>query len=191
MVPKLKMYVGPMFSGKSTKLIQQIERYKIAKKNIICFKPAMDTRYTKEGFIITHSELHVPCYLVNSSDDILRLYQEKSEENMINAVAIDEAFMIEDISKACLSLVYNQKIDVLVSSIDMSASLIAFDEISKLMCHATHVKKCKSVCTVCGDDASYTMRKFSKNKEDEIQVGGEDMYEARCLDHHSGLDLWD
>lgn len=189
MVPKLKLYVGPMFSGKSTKLIQQIERYKIAKKNIICFKPAMDTRYTKEGFIVTHSELHIPCYLVNNSDDILRLYHEKSKECMIDAVAIDEAFMIDDVSKASLDLIYTHKIDVLISSIDISASLNDFDEISKLMCHATHVKKCKAVCTVCGDDASYTMRKFDQTIEDEIQVGGEDMYEARCLTHHAGLEL--
>ncbi len=129
MVHKLKMYVGPMFSGKSTKLIQQIERYKIAKKNIVCFKPAMDTRYTKEGFIVTHSELHVPCYLVNSGDDILRLYREKSKEAMIDAVAIDEAFMIEGVSSACVSLLYNDNIDVLISSIDLSASLKDFDEI--------------------------------------------------------------
>ena len=70
MIPKLKMYVGPMFSGKSTKLIQQIERYKFAKKNIVCFKPAMDNRYTTEGFIVTRNKLHVPCFLVNNKDDI-------------------------------------------------------------------------------------------------------------------------
>ena len=189
MIPKLKMYVGPMFSGKSTRLIQQVERYKIAKKNIVCFKPAMDTRYTLEGFIVTHNEIHVPCYLVNSCDDILKLYYEKNEERMINAVAIDEAFMIDNISKACLSLVYDEKIDVLISSIDMSSSLNAFSEISTLMCHATHIEKCKAVCTMCGDDASYTMRKSNKEDIVEIQVGGEDMYEARCLAHHSGLDF--
>jgi thymidine kinase len=46
MTPKLKLYVGPMFSGKSTKLLEQVERYKFAKKEVVCFKPAMDTRYT-------------------------------------------------------------------------------------------------------------------------------------------------
>ena len=189
MIPKLTMYVGPMFSGKSTRLIQQIERYKIARKNIMCFKPAMDTRYTSEGFIVTHGGLHVTCYLVNSCNDILKLYYEKNDECAIDAVAIDEAFMIEDVSKACLSLVYDEKIDVLISSIDMSSSLNAFEEISTLMCHATHIKKCKAVCTMCGDDASYTMRKSNKENVDEIQVGGEDMYEARCLKHHSGLDF--
>ena len=97
--------------------------------------------------------------------------------------------MIEDVSKACLALLYSKKIDVLISSIDLSASLKDFDEISKLMCHATYVKKCKAVCTVCGDDASYTMRKFTQDFEGEIQVGGEDMYEARCLSHHAGIEL--
>jgi thymidine kinase len=189
MVPKLKMYVGPMFSGKSTKLIQQIERYKFAKKNIICFKPTLDNRYTSEGYIVTHSDIHVPCFLVNSDKDIIRLYDEVASSDKIDAVAVDEAFMIEGISDVCLDLLYNKKIDVLISSIDMSASLKSFDEISRLMSHATHIKKCKAVCTVCGDDASYTTRKQTVDSKKEIQVGGSDMYEARCLKHHTEIEF--
>ena len=126
------MYVGPMFSGKSTKLIQQIERYKFAKKNIVCFKPAMDNRYTSEGFIVTHSDIHVPCFLVNDGKDIVKLYNEMVDNDKIDAVAFDEAFMIEGIADVCLYFLYNKKIDVLISSIDMSASLKSFDEISRL-----------------------------------------------------------
>lgn len=70
MVPKLKMFVGPMFSGKSTKLLQQIDRYKLANKNIICFKPQMDTRYTKDGFIVTHNDIHAPCHLVSTGEEL-------------------------------------------------------------------------------------------------------------------------
>ena len=189
MVPKLKMYVGPMFSGKSTKLIQQIERYKFAKKNIICFKPTMDTRYTTEGYIVTHSDIHVPCYLVNDDKDMVRLYNERATNEKIDAVAVDEAFMIEGVSNVCLDFLYNKKIDVLISSIDMSSSLKSFEEIARLMCHATHIKKCKAVCTVCGDDASYTTRKQSSGVKKEIQVGGADMYEARCLKHHTEIEF--
>ena len=189
MVPNLKMYVGPMFSGKSTKLIQQIERYKFAKKNIICFKPTMDNRYTSEGYIVTHSDIHVPCFLVNNGQDILRLYNEQAITEKIDAVAIDEAFMIEGVSDVCLDFLYSKKIDVLISSIDMSSSLKSFEEIARLMCHATHVKKCKAVCTVCGDDASYTTRKTVSDSKKEIQVGGADMYEARCLKHHAEIEF--
>jgi thymidine kinase len=171
MVPNLKLYVGPMFSGKSTKLLQQVERYKYAKKKVICFKPAMDNRYTQEGFIVTHSGIQVPCILVNHAEDIRNYF---IKEDLPNAIAIDEAFMIDDI---------------LISTLDMSSSMTTFQEVSTLLGHATHVKKCKAVCTICGADASYTMRKEEYSDSGLIHVGGDDIYEARCLKHHSGINF--
>lgn len=190
MVPKLKMFVGPMFSGKSTKLLQQIDRYKLANKNIICFKPQMDTRYTKDGFIVTHNDIHAPCHLVSTGEELLSIFEKLDEEEKIDAIAVDEAFMIENVADACVTIFYNKKIDILVSTIDISASLIPFDEVSALLSHATHIKKCKAVCTVCGEDATYTLRKFNiENRESQIRVGGTDLYEPRCLKHHSDISL--
>ena len=186
MVPNLKLYVGPMFSGKSTKLLQQVERYKYAKKKVICFKPAMDNRYTQEGFIVTHSGIQVPCILVNHAEDIRNYF---IKEDLPNAIAIDEAFMIDDISSVCLDLFYNKRVDILISTLDMSSSMTTFQEVSTLLGHATHVKKCKAVCTICGADASYTMRKEEYSDSGLIHVGGDDIYEARCLKHHSGINF--
>ena len=186
MVPKLKLFVGPMFSGKSTKLLQQVERYNLGHRKVVCFKPAMDNRYTQEGFIVTHNGSQIPCILVNKGSDIVEYFSDKP---LPDAIAIDEAFMIDDIAKACLKFLYGFRIDVLVSTLDMSSSLIAFDEVSTLLSHATHIKKCKAVCTVCGTDASYTMRKEEYSNTNMIQVGGQDMYEARCLAHHSDIDI--
>lgn len=184
MTPNLKLYVGPMFSGKSTKLLEQVERYKFAKKEVVCFKPAMDTRYTQEGVIMTHSGMSVPCVLVSKGQDIINYF---SNKGLPDAIAIDEAFMIDDIANACLYFVYNKRVSVLVSTLDLSSSLSPFDEVSTLLCHATHVKKCKAVCTICGEDASYTMRKEEFTNTELIHVGGSDIYEARCLRHHSGI----
>ena len=186
MVPNLKLYVGPMFSGKSTKLLQQVERYRYAKKSVVCFKPAMDNRYSSEGLIITHSGIDVPCVLVKDAKDILEYFVDK---DLPDAIAVDEAFMIDDISSICLDFFYNKRIDVLVSTLDMSSSMTLFQEVSTLLGHATMVKKCKAVCTICGDDASYTMRKEEFSNTDLIQVGGDDIYEARCLKHHSGINF--
>ena len=175
-----------MFSGKSTKLLQQVDRYKIAKKDIVCFKPKMDNRYTQEGFIVTHSGNKVPCVLVSTGKDIVDFFKDK---DLPDAIAVDEAFMIDDIANTCLNFFYDKRIDVLVSTLDLSSSLSSFEEVSTLLGHATKIKKCKAVCTVCGSDASYTMRKDEFSNSDVIQVGGEDMYEARCLKHHSNINI--
>ena len=190
MVPNLKMYVGPMFSGKSTKLLEQVDRYQIAKKNVFCVKPAMDTRYSDEGYIVTHNDAHLKCHMVSNGSQLIKAFEKVNNEKKIDVIAVDEAFMIDDVAESLLNLFYTYKIDVLVSSIDMSASKIPFESISTLLSHATRVKKCKAVCTVCGADASYTLRKFKLGEsEKQIRVGGTDLYEPRCLKHHTDIDL--
>ena len=150
----------------------------------------MDTRYTKDGFIVTHNDIHAPCHLVSTGEELLSIFEKLDEEEKIDAIAVDEAFMIENVADACVTIFYNKKIDILVSTIDISASLIPFDEVSALLSHATHIKKCKAVCTVCGEDATYTLRKFNiENRESQIRVGGTDLYEPRCLKHHSDISL--
>ncbi len=179
-----------MFSGKSTKLLEQVDRYQIAKKNVFCVKPVMDSRYSSEGYIVTHNNNHLKCFMVSTGKQLLETFEQENTKHKIDVLAVDEAFMIDNIDKTLLDLFYTYKVDVLVSSIDMSASKIPFESISTLLSHATHIKKCKAVCTACGSDASYTARKFELDKNNEqIRVGGSDLYEPRCLKHHSDIDL--
>ena len=47
---------------------------------------------------------------------------------------------------------------------------------------ATKIEKCPAVCPVCGRDAYYT---YKKNDDgEEIAVGGAELYEPRCFEHH-------
>ena len=188
MNPELILFVGPMFSGKSTRLIQKVNRSKIAGKHILCFKPIFDNRYTSDGFIVTHDNSHIGCFLVSKGSQILEIFEQEEKKSKIHGIAIDEAFMIDDIASACIELFYNSKINIYISSLDMSFSLTPFHEMTELLAHATKIKKCKAVCPICGDDASYTMRKVSDNN-DEITVGGAELYEPRCLTHYSNLNI--
>ena len=43
-----------MYSGKSEELIRRLKRAKIAKQNIIVFKPHIDDRYSKKD-VVSHS----------------------------------------------------------------------------------------------------------------------------------------
>ena len=47
------MFVGPMFGGKTTKLLSALDRYKYQGREIHAFKPDVDERYSKEE-IVTH-----------------------------------------------------------------------------------------------------------------------------------------
>jgi thymidine kinase len=121
---------------------------------------------------------------ISSGTEIFdHLAQASVSEGEVSVIAVDEAFMIDDIADVLITL-FRKGLTIVVSSIDMSASCIPFDEIVKMLPWATHVEKCSAVCLKCLEDAHYTQRKHDAGVG-EIQVGGADMYEPRCWKCHT------
>ena len=53
---KLEIVMGPMFSGKTTYIIEFID--KLEKENVkyLALKPMLDERYSTENYIISHNQ---------------------------------------------------------------------------------------------------------------------------------------
>jgi len=100
----------------------------------------------------------------------------------VDVIAVDEAFMIEGASDALINL-FRSGVSVVVSSLQLSASGNVFEEVRDMMPWATKIEVCPAVCPLTGRDAYYTHRKL--DGLEEIAVGGADMYEPRCWEHHS------
>jgi len=179
--PKFIVFTGPMFGSKTTKLLAAIDRYRIQKKDVIAFKPKMDNRYSMSN-ITTHNGGSMEAHCVDKGIDILKKIREISVNKYPDVIAIDEAFMIDNLEDAVIDL-YKRNITILISSLDMSATCRPFEEITNILPYATKIEKCPAVCTVCGEDAYYTHKKFENNRE--IEVGGKNLYEPRCWQHHS------
>jgi thymidine kinase len=62
---KIIVIIGPMFSGKSTKLIEYINRYVYKKKKVIMLKFHMDTRYSEKDVLVTHDKREYPAIPVS------------------------------------------------------------------------------------------------------------------------------
>jgi thymidine kinase len=179
MYPQLILFIGPMFSSKSSKLIACADKYKYKKKNVVLFKPKEDNRYSEDE-IVTHSGLKIPSIIINSNIEIID-YVSKHNPDVI---AFDEFFMIPDSGITLYQLFKEGKI-VIGSGLDLSSELEPIKEVKFLLPFATRIKKCKAVCTQCPNAARYTMSKFQK--QTEVVVGGADKYEPRCYLHHPGF----
>ena len=187
----LILYTGPMFSSKTTKLLMQADKRFYQKQKVIAFKSRMDDRYSQVGEIVTHNFNKIPAHLINTGDEMLQKIATVDKE--VDCVIIDELFLIEGGAAACLTL-YKKGYDVVVASIDLSFTGEPFHEIKELMPYCTRIVKCKSVCSVCQKDARYTYKKVSVKHVDpfdsdgsveQIQVGGAELYEPRCQEHHN------
>jgi thymidine kinase len=179
--PEFIIYTGPMFSGKTSRLLLELERYKFRHRRTVVFKPMIDDRYSTNN-IVSHGGLSLPAINVKSGADILdTLIKAAHGDKPIHVVAVDEAFMVSGVAEA-LIYVYKLGVSVVVSTLDLSAAGKPFKEIEKMMPWATKIEKCTAICTLCSRDACYTYKK--QMSDQEIEVGGSELYEPRCFEHH-------
>ena len=172
--PTLKVFTGPMFGGKTTKLLAAIERYKWQKKKVVLFKPSIDGRYSREK-VVTHAGHELDSVVVSHGDEIMK--------NVAGAdvVAIDELFMIQGAGRVVVDLFLSGK-DVIVSSLQLSSVPRSFKEMKDVLPYATSIEVCPAVCSMCDRDAYYTYR--TKNCDSEVSIGGAESYEPRCFFHY-------
>ena len=95
--PELIIYTGPMFGGKTTKLLAALERYQYQNKRTALFKPNLDTRYSKDR-VVTHRGQQHKSVVVRTGEDIVR------NATTADVVAVDEMFMIPGSATALLQL---------------------------------------------------------------------------------------
>ena len=177
---EFKMFVGPMFGGKTTKLLSAIDRYKYQGRKILAFKPDIDKRYSANE-IVTHWGGRSSAILVSSGVAISRKVTEEFGNTKTGVIAVDEAFMINGSGSHLIDL-FTKGHTVLVSSLQLSSSYNEYAEIMMMMPYATSIEVCPAVCSTCGADAYYT-KKIGGRSDHEIEVGGSEMYKPTCASH--------
>ena len=65
----IEVIAGCMFSGK-TELLRRINRARIARQEVLVFKPAVDSRYA-ETEVVTHNDVRIPCVPIKDTTQIL------------------------------------------------------------------------------------------------------------------------
>lgn len=170
------MFVGPMFGGKTTKLLSAIDRYKYQGRKILAFKPNVDERYSKEE-IVTHWKTRLPAKRIKHGIDIVKHISDGDKF----VIAVDESFMIPGIAETLIEL-FKSGHTVVVSSLQLSSDFTPYKEMQAMMPFATKVEVCPAVCSICGSDAYYT-EKIGGRSDHAIEVGGSEMYKPTCLKH--------
>ena len=178
----IEVVIGPMYSGKSEELIRRLKRAKIAKQNVIVFKPGIDDRYSKED-VVSHSGYAINAVAIQKSSQIYDYIQ-----NDTQVVGIDEVqFFDDEIVDIAIDLA-NKGIRVIAAGLDMDFKGEPFGPTPRLLAVAEFVDKIQAICSVCGQPATRSQRlidgKPAKYDEPIIQVGAVESYEARCRKCH-------
>jgi thymidine kinase len=177
----IEVITGCMFSGKTEELLRRINRCKHAKKKYKIFKPLIDDRYSVDK-VVSHSKRNENAIVVKSSPEIL---ENLEFDNETEVIFIDEGnFFSEDLIPVVKQLDF-EGTDIIINGLDKDYRGEPFKgAMPLLLAIADKIIKLTAICTVCGNEATYTQKMTKTLNESYIEVGGSDMYEARCRKHH-------
>lgn len=174
----IEVITGPMFAGKTEELIRRVKRMEYAKKNYMIFKPAIDTRYSKNE-VVSHNKKTLNAISISHGSDIKRHLKDDTQ-----AIVIDEVqFFDESLLKYVMDFADNGY-RVICAGLDTDFRGEPFGVVGPLMAVSESVTKLTAICCVCGEEATRTQRiidgKPAFYDDPIILVGANDSYEARC-----------
>jgi thymidine kinase len=187
MAGQLTMYVGGMFSGKTSALLNTYDMHKRAGKKVILLKPAIDTRYddiididgVKFSAIKTHNGASEQAMVIEHVSDIIKLLNRT--EDKFNSIFIDEIQFFDEHIIGIIKTALITNVNVYVAGLDVNYKNEPFKITANLMAIADKVEKISGVCRKCG--AIGRTISFKKEGSDNvIDVGGEDKYIPLCLE---------
>lgn len=173
---KLIIHTGSMFSGKTSSLEKDVNRFNIAGYKTIAFKPTIDTRY-ESSKITSHDMRSMECVLVKDIYEIINYCEEFTPD----IIAIDEVQFLEGDTKIIIDSInkfLEKDITVILAGLDMDFSGQAFEVVKELMPIADYLHKHHAVCVKCGTDGWVSHRK-TKDKE-RVVIGASKEYEPLC-----------
>ena len=171
----LKVFTGPMFSSKSTGLIEHLRRAKIAKKSVVLFKPSIDNRYS-DSEVVSHNGDRLDAIVVMGEHEIA------SHCWSFDVIGIDEVQFFDPSILELLNLLADAGKEVIVAGLNADFMGDPFETTALSVHYADRLEKLTAVCR-CGDDALWTQLMsdgIEVTDGDRVHVGGTESYEPRC-----------
>jgi thymidine kinase len=177
----LHLITGPMFSGKSTKLIYYIRQHKTLDIPMFIVKPTIDTRYSASD-ICTHHFDKEPCFTV-PCEQLKQVFQ-MDEYEKATVVIIEEAQFFSNLRTLVQHMIEFHHKKVYVAGLNGDSNRQPFGEIHTLLPLCHQITFLHALCKTCKDGTPGIYSKRMVSNEEQVLVAGNDMYESVCLKHY-------
>ena len=172
---KIELILGPMFSGKSTRLIEIIRKSVYQAKKSIMVKLYADKRYSEKSEVVTHDLIKydsIDCKQLRDSFDKLKNY---------DVIGIDEGQFFPDLVEVCEELALLKK-TVIVAALNGDFRMEPFPVIARLISKSDKIKLLKAYCFHCHKDAKFSLRIVQSNET--VLIGAGEAYKPACRECH-------
>jgi thymidine kinase len=180
----LEIILGPMFSSKTTRLVEIYKQCKFCNIPVVAINHTIDNRYD-DNLLSTHDKIKIPCIktakLMDLWTDYVSLEENVDKTQRINdkfkvanseVILINEGQFFPDLIEFVNKLLENEK-KVYVCGLDGDFQRKKFGQMLDLIPLCDKVEKLTSLCSLCknGTKGIFSMR-LTHEKEQTI-VGSE------------------
>jgi len=178
----LKLILGPMFSGKSTKLIELIRKYKVIKYKVLTIKNSLDNRYSNVSQIVSHNKDTEPCISLKDLNEITTniIFKAKYDESQV--IFIEEAQFFTDLNDFVTNALKDKK-TIFVVGLNGDSNQNNFGDIHKLLPKCNDIELLKACCKICMNETHAEFSKRIVKNNDQVHVGSGDEYIPVCRFH--------
>jgi len=177
----ITVYLGCMYSGKTSELIRECRRCLTINKNILAINYAADNRYFTDNYIASHNLEKISCIKVNKLSEV-----DKNKINNSDYIFIDEGQFFTDLKEYVLKWCEEYKKNIIVIGLSGDFMRKPFGQILDLVPVADKVIKLNALCNFCNDgtEAIFTHRLSGGNEQVVI---GTTNYVPVCRKHYLEL----
>lgn len=163
-----KLFTGPMFAGKTRRLVTELEKYVIAKKDVIWFEPKRDTRGRSHGSFISQrmeelkNSSYVHSFTISKPDELIKEASKiKKQHPEIACIFIDEYFMIP-FKRQFFYDYYDTElrdIPLVFAGLTVGWGAKLLDTAIEILPFMDEIDKEDAICMQCGKPANYSYYK--------------------------------
>ena len=174
----LELIIGPMYSGKTSKLLEIYKQCKFCDISVCVINHSLDKRY-HDSMLSSHDKVMVPCLNIedlhnlwfNNCEIDLTSFADNTNHKIIRnseVILINEGQFFDNLHEVVKDMLKNNKV-VYVCGLDGDFERKKFGEILDLIPLCDKVTKLTSLCSLCknGTPGIFSMR-ISNEKEQTV-----------------------
>jgi thymidine kinase len=185
----LELIIGPMFSGKTSKLVEIYKQCNFCNIPVAVINHSIDKRYDNT-LLSTHDKIMIPCIQTNKLIDIWYYTETKDTINhvtetvklprledsikLINAsvILINEGQFFEDLYPAVEHMLRHNK-KIYIGGLDGDFERKKFGQILDLIPLCDKITKLTSLCSLCKDGTAGIFSKRITGEKEQTVVGAD------------------
>ena len=161
----LELIIGPMFSGKTSKLLEIYKQFIFCGISVVIVNHAIDTRYGNT-MLSSHDKVTAPCIRATTLDEARKTNIFQDTE----VILINEGQFFDDLYEFVVDMLQENK-KVYICGLDGDFKRKPIGTILNLIPLCDNVTKLKSMCSIChnGTPGIFSMR--LTEEKSQILVG--------------------